>query len=616
MKKVYRYKPFSASRITPKGWLARQLRIQAEGLAGNLDKVWPDVQRSRWIGGDREGWERVPYWLDGMVPLAWLLDDDDLKARAKRYIDAILAGQNEDGWICPCTKEERNGYDMWAAFLILKVLALYADASGDERVVPAVEKALHQLNDHVGANSLFAWGHSRWFECLIPIFWLYEKKPAKWLLDLADRLRIEGLDWDKMSKASYWHEPRRFWTYDTHVVNLALAIKAGGLCSVLDGETPDGNASEAFLDAIRAHHSTCWGLFTGDECLSGPSPIQGTELCAVVEAMYSFETLLALTGDASWGDRLEMLAFNALPATTSADMWTHQYDQSSNQPNAIRFTDPPIFGTNSTESSVFGLEPNYGCCTANFGQGWPKFALHALLESEDGVFAALPVPATVETVISGSHVKVEIVTDYPFRNKVTYRVSSSLPTEFTLRVRVPGSLKKASFDGKDVIPGEILEIKRTWAGETDLVMALTPEIEMESRPEKLFAVRRGPLFYSLPVKARRVMHEYTLRDVERKAPYCDYELFADSSWAYAFASDEFSYVETGDIPSLPFDPENAPCGIRARLAPIAWGDEPGHPAVPRRAPESTKPTGEVEEFLLVPYGSTDLRMTELPKVDR
>ena len=112
------------------------------------------------------------------------------------------------------------------------------------------------------------------------------------------------------------------------------------------------------------------------------------------------------------------------------------------------------------------------------------------------------------------------------------------------------------------------------------------------------------------------MHEYTLRDVERKAPYCDYELFADSSWAYAFASDEFSYVETGDVPSLPFDPENAPCGIRARLAPIAWGDEPGHPAVPRRAPESTKPTGEAEEFLLVPYGSTDLRMTELPKVDR
>ena len=57
---------FTKGEIKPEGWLKRQLRIQADGLSGNLDKVWPDVRDSRWIGGDREGWERVPYWLDGL----------------------------------------------------------------------------------------------------------------------------------------------------------------------------------------------------------------------------------------------------------------------------------------------------------------------------------------------------------------------------------------------------------------------------------------------------------------------------------------------------------------------------------------------------------------------
>lgn len=62
--------------IRPEGWLRKQL--QARGLSGHLDLIWPDIRDSRWIGGDREGWERVPYWLDGFIPLAWLLEDEAL----------------------------------------------------------------------------------------------------------------------------------------------------------------------------------------------------------------------------------------------------------------------------------------------------------------------------------------------------------------------------------------------------------------------------------------------------------------------------------------------------------------------------------------------------------
>ena len=78
------YKHFTSNEIKPQGWLKRQLEIQADGLVGNLDKFWPDIRDSKWIGGNKEGWERVPYWLDGYIPLAYLLDDEDRKAVAKK----------------------------------------------------------------------------------------------------------------------------------------------------------------------------------------------------------------------------------------------------------------------------------------------------------------------------------------------------------------------------------------------------------------------------------------------------------------------------------------------------------------------------------------------------
>ena len=62
---------------------------------------------------------------------------------------------------------------------------------------------------------------------------------------------------------------------------------------------------------------------------------------------------------------MEMTAFNALPATISPDMWSHQYDQMTNQPQCTRFPNrEQPFGTNGPESHLFGLEPNFGCCTA------------------------------------------------------------------------------------------------------------------------------------------------------------------------------------------------------------------------------------------------------------
>ena len=124
--------PLSLGSIRPKGWLLNQLRIQADGLSGHLDEFWPDIKDSAWFGGDADKWERTPYWLDGVVPLAFLLEDTTLKAKVTKYIDAIITRQDETGWIAP--SDDKESYDLWSIFLVLKPLIQYHEATSDERV--------------------------------------------------------------------------------------------------------------------------------------------------------------------------------------------------------------------------------------------------------------------------------------------------------------------------------------------------------------------------------------------------------------------------------------------------------------------------------------------------
>ena len=107
--------PLPLGSIRPEGWLGDQLRVQADNLTGPLHDQWPDVgDDCAWLGGSGDGWERAPYYLDGLVALAWTLEDEKLRALALRYIEWILASQREDGWFGP----EKNE-DYWPLMVAL-----------------------------------------------------------------------------------------------------------------------------------------------------------------------------------------------------------------------------------------------------------------------------------------------------------------------------------------------------------------------------------------------------------------------------------------------------------------------------------------------------------------
>ncbi len=88
---------------------------------------------SGWLGGTGESWERGPYFLDGLVPLAYLLDDDRLKAKAQKYIEWTLTRQAAGGMIGPASNN-----DWWPRMVMLKALTQHEEATGDPRVIPVL----------------------------------------------------------------------------------------------------------------------------------------------------------------------------------------------------------------------------------------------------------------------------------------------------------------------------------------------------------------------------------------------------------------------------------------------------------------------------------------------
>ena len=599
--------------IQPEGWLRRQLEIQAEGLAGNLDLVWPDVRDSAWIGGDREGWERVPYWLDGFIPLACLLRDEDLTARARRYMNAIMDRQQEDGWICPCSRAERADYDLWAVLLIGKVLAVYASCMQDERAEQALYRTMKNLHDLLSSKTLELgrWGRFRWFEGLIPLLHLMERQPEAWMTELGEILLEQGADYPSFREK--WKRPLNQWTYETHIVNIAMMLKYEALLALLRGR-PMNDTPEELWRFLTKYNGTAVGTLTGDECLSGLGNQQGTELCAVVEMMYSFEWLYSVSGDSVWADRLEKAAFNALPAAFTDDMWAHQYDQMVNQVSCVPFPGKSFFRTNGRESHVFGLEPNYGCCTANMGQGWPKLAMRVVQKTGDGLVLAHLLPCSVHTDVCGKPVSLRVDSSYPFRMSADITVQAE-DVDFELRIRIPLWARDVKLNGKTVHPENgHLTLRKHWRGTENLHITLTDVPHLVPRPQGMQAAEYGPLVFSLPIKSRSRSMEYVRDGVERRPPYCDWEYEPMSEWRFGFASPDLT-VEERPLPYMPFFFADPPIVLHAQLAPIQWDWADGYDTVPAAAPACRKAVGPARPMELFPYGYPKLRMTELPMVE-
>ncbi len=71
--------PLPVGAVKPKGYLLSVEAHDGERHHRQPARVWDSMRDNAWMGGKGESWERGPYYLDGLLPLAWQLGDEELK---------------------------------------------------------------------------------------------------------------------------------------------------------------------------------------------------------------------------------------------------------------------------------------------------------------------------------------------------------------------------------------------------------------------------------------------------------------------------------------------------------------------------------------------------------
>jgi hypothetical protein len=210
--------PLPLGTIEPRGWLADNLELMANGLAGHLHEFYSYVASSSWLGGSGEYsalHEGFPYWLNGIVPLAYSLNDARLKTQISTAVNYVLSHQYEDGWLGPEAKDSglRN---LWARYPLLLGFTQLLEADWDTyatKILPAMRKFVdltHSMLANGGSGMLpqtgdklseedHGWGRVRVGDMLLTMQWLYEHdedgEQSRKLLETMDMLRKTSLDW-------------------------------------------------------------------------------------------------------------------------------------------------------------------------------------------------------------------------------------------------------------------------------------------------------------------------------------------------------------------------------------------------------------------------------------
>lgn len=630
--KAQQYTALPIGSIYPEGFLLEMLKTQRNGLTGHLDSVYSLVCGSNngWLGGTGDGWERGPYWLDGLVPLAYLLDDENLKNKAQQWIEWSIRNQREDGYFGP--KDLPNNYkeipgtqqgmrnDWWPKMVMLKVLQQYYMATQDERVITLMTNYFKYQLKELSVNKLdyvTSWAKWRGGDNLAVVYWLYNITKKEFLLDLAETIHNQTYNWTELFLGNIIRTINPL--PDLHCVNVAQGLKEPIIYYQQHPEERYLEAVKKGLAAIKDCHGFVNGMYGADEQMHGNDPTQGSELCSAVEMMFSFENIIQITGDMYYADYLEKIAYNVLPTQINDDFTRKQYFQQVNQ---IKISDNERnFFNDSHGHNVFGTTTGYPCCLCNMHQGWPKFIQNMWYATADNGIAALIYGPTKVTAKVGNGEMVSITerTDYPFKGKMEFIIETSKDVKFPFHLRVPEWCKsfQLRINGQlqHIQPQKnILILERNWKSGDILDLNFDMDLRFSYWHEMSLGIERGPLVYAL-----RIEEEW--REITKKG-YDDtfWEVLPKSPWNYAIwdktvENVDFEIEVEKEIKQYPWNLENSPITIKTKARRMPeWienknmaGKIPSPMAWPYRTVEDIE-----EEIRLVPYGCTTLRIAQFP----
>lgn len=604
--------------IKAKGWLLKQLELQRDGFTGNAEQLYPESENlganSDWLGGTGNSWEKVPYYVKGLVALAYTLDDQELKAKAKKWIDYTLDHQQENGLFGPPKMK-----DWWPRMPFMYALQSYYEATNDQRVIPFLAKYFRYQLDNIDKIPLDSWGKSRAGDNMELALWVYNKTGETYLLQLVSKLKEQAYPWvDIFNKNQFLYYGDDFQT--KHMVNVAQALKFPVIYSQIDPSA--AGAMQNGINHIIHDNGQPTGIGSGTEFMSGKSAVQGVETCTVVEWMQSLETASRIIHNSAIGDQLEDIAFNALPAQFSRDLKAHSY---YSMPNQVKSANA-AHGFNQDYSTGFLLSPYSGfpCCRYNMHMGWPYFIKNSCLATPEGGLALNTYgPMEVNALVAkGAKVKLIEETNYPFESQIRLTIEVEKPVAFPLQFRIPGWCLKPEVivNGKKmtgVKSAGLFTVNRTWNIHDRVILNFPMHVTVNKEVNNGTSISRGPIVYALKIKQNVTnTKEFAIKG------FYETEIRAASPWNYGLVLgktpiDNQVTLLQSKMPANPFIADQTPIKLTVKAKQIpSWTMDYSQTAaldVPYSPVPSTEKT---EEITLVPYGSQNIRLSIFPTIGK
>ena len=648
-----------AGAIHPRGWLKAQAEAQVSGFTGGCT-VSPicGIMQNKWLANDNHkltgGEQGGGYFLNGFMPLTCQVDvGDELRALREATIDKNLLWANQTGGWFGGEIPHGNGSTVptyWGRMSVVLAFQSYAECEGAYAPTNATAQAMVQdalLTYHKLIGARIAahdppfvddpWGAARYQEVLVAVQWLIDRghNDAE-LWDLMAQVHAQELpviDWETWFVSGDPYDPPpdpRCWPNNSdptqqqfmshHGVNLMEAIKTGPAWYRVSGEATDADNARAALAFIDEYERSPDGTFTAPDCFAQVSnvPTNGAETCSVVEAMFSLRFAYETTADAALFDRLELVAFNAMPATTDANFTGNSYYHAVNQ---------------LVLSGKTGYSPYNGCCTGNVHQGWPKFIMSGVqtmhAHPEHVVISGYaPFAATLASA------NVSVGGQYPFADNATIalsRAAGGAPWALTLRIPCWVDAARLHVDGGgdpiEIPPSAtcgFFDVPGLDPAATDFAATLVFDASIVvtagawSPPAGAIEIRRGPLLFSYPVNGTVNVTEINATMVESTRV----DRVVNASFGIALENPNASALVFSGFGALnavvPFDRAQPPATITARARMTTGSVQADYekngmpPPSPVKAEDCNGTAFDVE---LVPMAHTHLRLTVLPVLE-
>lgn len=590
-------RPLRSGEVMPEGWIREQMRLDLEeGLTGNYHKVSnavnlrvfekhervaggfaeiPGEKRQRcWWSGEHEG-----YWKDSIVRMAFLVGDDSQKKRATAWMEALVAAQGEDGYIGIYSAGTRfptsgeNG-ELWVQSRIFQAMLAYHEFTGDKRVLAAVERAVQlTLSKYRGATYFGAdkglGGLSHGVGYMDTLEWLFRltgkavyRDGAIWLYE--DYQNLKSRDRDMMlapllDMGRPWQE---------HTPHIMEGLHMPAVLHALSGDPRHGEAAANALSKFDRHANPGGGV-VGDESVKGRpgSSDMPAEYCTMTEGVSSLNRILAWSGDLTAGHRVERVCLNAAQgARFHPTNRAVRYLTSDNQMRADEHHHAQRFLYSAWHEAA-------ACCTLQAGRLMPYF-VEGMWYRDDrrpGLIVNGHGPCRVRTRIADVAVEIVSETDFPFSDRVVFRVDPERPVRFTLSLRVPGGSGQPSVEagaGAEVARGkDRIDVTKTWQAGDRADVDFDFGVRRAKDRNGEFYHQWGPLVFSLPLAdERKAVREFAALDGKPSGFHMWEIRPADESpWHYRLAPDATFALTPLDGGSMKTPWAQPPIGLRGTL---------------------------------------------------